>query len=148
MTRDEAEARYGKIAGGWAQEVKWCSKLPVPVELEWINTATGHRISSIYCNEDLHTPLSRALQQIIDWGIQDQLKTLDGCYNIRDVRGLPGKLSAHAYALAIDINAATNRLNTPGDISKELAQCFLDQGFKWGKDFTRMDPMHFSLLGW
>jgi hypothetical protein len=60
---------------------------------------------------------------------------------------MPGSISAHSYAIAIDINASTNEIGTDGDMSNELALCFTSSGLTWGKDFHRKDPMHFS-LGW
>lgn len=151
LSLTEAEARYGAINNGiWGGESKWCSLLEVPLELagSWINSATGGPTNHIYCNKDLQPALLIALRNVIDRGLRDQLKTFDGCFKIRDVRGIPGQLSAHAYAGALDVNAATNRLGTPGDISDELAACFIEAGFTWGKRFRRQDPMHFSFLGW
>lgn len=147
------EARYGLVQNGvWYAESKWCSLWLIPIDLSfpfehWINSATGLPVRRIYCNKDIQPGLERALRNIVKRGLQGQLLTFDGCYVVRDIRGIPGHLSAHSYACAIDINAATNRLNTPGDMSDELGACFTDAGFTWGKTFHRQDPMHMSWLG-
>lgn len=150
MSLVQARARYGAINNGvWGDESKWCSLIEIPAGLEsWINTLTGKPVAHVYCNNDMAPALLKALGLVISRGLASQLKTFDGCFMIRDVRAIPNQLSAHAYAGAIDLNASTNHLGTPGDISDELASCFTECGFIWGKRFKRCDPMHFSYLGW
>lgn len=145
LSLDECLRRYGTPKDGvWAEEAKHCTFL-IPVDgLGWTNTATGKPVEHIYCNNDMALPLHRALENIVTRGLWYQLFTFDGCLMIRDVRGVPGQISTHALALAIDINAATNKLGTPGDMSPELAKCFTDEGFTHGRSFKRQDPMHFS----
>ena len=148
MTLDEAVARYGAIVDGkWANEALFCVLMPIPDSIAetWINTASGLPTHHVYCNRDMAEALGKALSLTEERGLILQLKTFDGCLMIRDVRGHPGSPSCHSYGCAIDINAVTNRLGTPGDISDELAACFIENGFTWGKHFHRQDPMHFSL---
>lgn len=142
----DAILKYGQITSGvWANEVMWCSPILVPPEILWTNAATGKRAEKVYCNHDIAAELEQAFRNVIDRGLTSEMKTFDGCYMIRDVRGEPGKPSTHSYACAIDINAATNKLGTPGDMSLALAACFIDAGFTHGRTFKRQDPMHFSL---
>lgn len=146
----DAAARYGPVIGGkWAREGEFCRILKIPqrVSRVWKNRLTGKPTERIYCNRDLHDPLTWALEMLVERDLLDELKTFDGCYNIRDVRGIDGKPSAHSYAIAIDLNAASNPLGSHGTLSPEFVECFTDQGFVWGGDFPRRDPMHFS-LGW
>lgn len=143
----DARIRYGEIVDGkWADEGKWCASVTIPDEiaLNWINKASGWPTKRIYCNKDVAAALLVALGNVASRGLTSQLKTFDGCFMVRSVRGLPGSPSTHSYALAIDMNVATNQLGTPGDLSDELAQCFIDAGFTWGKTFHRQDPQHFS----
>lgn len=145
LSYEEAQDRYGAIRGAiWQQEPEWCVLADVPLEIKMINTATGKVAGYIYCNKDMAAPLVRAFHNVVERGLCDQLKTFDGCYNIRFIRGQTGTLSTHSYALAVDFNAATNMLGTNGDMSDELAECFTDEGFTWGKEFSRKDPMHFQ----
>jgi hypothetical protein len=154
MSLTQAVARYGGISNGfWGNEAQWCSLLEIPEDIApalsgWINTATGKPVVHIYSNKDIQPMLLAALRAVVAQGLAGELKTFEGCFMIRDVRGIPGQVSAHAYACAIDLNAATNRLGTPGDMTDALAKCFRDQGFFWGKYFRRQDPMHMSALGW
>jgi len=98
----------------------------------------------IYCNKDLVVPLEKAFRNIIDRGLQKELKTWDGCFNIRNKRGL-SSLSLHSWAIAIDINAAWNGLGKVPTMSRELVACFTEAGFDWGGTWARLDGMHFQL---
>jgi len=146
LTQEDAIARYGKIVEGkWADEGKWCSLLEIPADLAvWINTATGKPATRIYCNKDIQAPLIRALYALKRKNLLLELKTFDGCFMIRDVRGVPGKLSCHAYALAVDLNAKENGLGEEPKLSADFVTCFLLEGFNWGGVFDRKDGMHFS----
>lgn len=150
MTFEDAEERYGKVdlmTRTWAGEAKWMKFVNVPEELafpNWINIATGERVKRFYCNRDMAPALIAALYLIHGRGLQDELKTYDGCLNFRVVRGTIGVLSTHAYGLAIDINARENPLGGPNKLSEGLVKCFTDAGFTWGGKFKRIDSQHFS----
>lgn len=98
----------------------------------------------IYCNNDLWMPLLKALENVIIRRLSDQIKTWDGCFNIRRKRGATS-MSLHSWGIAIDINAAWNRFGQKPTMSKELVQCFKDAGFDWGGDWSIPDGMHFQL---
>lgn len=99
----------------------------------------------IYCNKRMVPALTKAFQNIRTRGLEDEVKTWEGCFNIRKKRGL-GSMSLHSWGLAIDINAAWNRLGTDGTMSPALVKCFTDAGLEWGGHWTgRKDPMHFQL---
>jgi hypothetical protein len=151
LTLEEAEIRYGKIENFlWQEEARHCQYVQIPKDISenWINSATGKSVNKIYCNRDMSGALLEGLQNVRDRKLIHELETFDGCLNIRDVRGAPGKVSTHAYALSLDINAATNRLGTKGNISSGLVSCFKDAGFIWGGEFERLDPMHFQYAKW
>jgi hypothetical protein len=150
MTLEEAVAKYGTIIDGhWANAANFSSILNIPPEIaeNWINSVSSAPTLKIYCNKDIQEALLKALQNIRDRGLLAELKTFDGCSCVRDIRGEPGKPSAHSYGLAVDINAATNQLGTRGDMVPQIIECFTQCGFVWGGNFTRSDPMHFS-WGW
>jgi len=112
----------------------------VPTELE-----IGVIPKKIYCNKIMVEPLKKAFENLVKTGRVNELKTWDGCFNVRLKRGL-SSYSLHAWAIAIDINAAWNGLNVKPVLSKELVDCFKDAGFDWGGDWTgRVDGMHFQL---
>lgn len=124
-----------------AFESKWMVLWDVPADINKELPCVPNRI---YCNKDLVVPLEKAFRNIIDRGLQSQLKTWDGCFNIRNKRNL-STLSLHSWAIAIDSNAAWNGLGKTPTMSKELVLCFTDAGFDWGGNWKRLDGMHFQL---
>ena len=98
----------------------------------------------IYCNKDMVKPLAAALQALIATGHVKELKTWDGCFNIRKKRGL-GSMSLHSWGIAVDLNAFENGLNMKPKLSAGFVKCFTDNGFEWGGTWKRKDGMHFQL---
>ena len=100
----------------------------------------------VYCNKDMVQPLATAFLNIITRGLVDQLKTWDGCFNIRKKRGTVSP-SLHSWGLAIDINAAWNGFGKKPTMSPDMVKCFTDAGFDWGGTWSKPDGMHFQLRG-
>lgn len=99
----------------------------------------------LYCNRDLIVPLSQAFTNLLARGKASELKTWDGCFNIRKKRGL-SSMSLHSWGIAIDVNAAWNGLGKTPTLSPEFVKCFTDAGFEWGGTWiSRPDGMHFQL---
>lgn len=111
----------------------------VPVNLE-----IGVIPKRIYCNRDMIAPLTQAFTNLITRGHVHELKTWDGCFNIRKKRGL-SSMSLHSWGIAIDVNAAWNALGKEPTLSAGFVKCFTDAGFDWGGTWTRKDGMHFEL---
>lgn len=111
----------------------------IPVHLE-----VGIIPKKLYCNKDMVEPLSKAIKNLIDTGKIAELRTWDGCFNIRKKRGL-SSMSLHSWGIAIDVNAAWNGLGKTPTLSAEFVKCFTDAGFEWGGTWTRKDGMHFQL---
>lgn len=111
----------------------------VPVELE-----IGVIPKRLYCNKDIVSPLSHAFQNLINRGLVSELKTFDGCFNIRKQRGAQSQ-SLHSWGVAIDVNAAWNGLGKQPVLTPGFVACFTDAGFDWGGTWKRLDGMHFQL---
>jgi hypothetical protein len=111
----------------------------VPTELE-----IGVIPKRIYCNKDLVKPLTEAFKNLINRGFLSELKTWDGCFNIRKMRGLQ-YMSLHSWGVAVDVNAFENGLNKEPKLSPGFVKCFTDAGFDWGGTWQRKDGMHFQL---
>jgi hypothetical protein len=134
VTSQQALKKYGDPAKE-SNMVLW----DVPTELE-----IGVIPKRLYCNKDLISPLSLAFKNLITRGFVNELKTWDGCFNIRKKRGL-SSMSLHSWGIAIDVNAAWNGLNKIPTLSAGFVKCFTDAGFDWGGTWTRKDGMHFQL---
>ena len=98
----------------------------------------------IYCNRDMQPALAQAIVNLIVRNQVQNLKTWDGCFHIRPVRG-GSSASLHSWGLAVDMNASWNGLGTEGNMTPEFVKCWTDAGFTWGGTFSRKDPMHFEL---
>lgn len=111
----------------------------VPTELE-----IGVIPKRIYCNEDIIEPLEKAFRNLISTGHIKELRTWDGCFCIRNVRGRTS-MSLHSWGIAIDLNAAWNGLGKRPTLTPGFVKCFTDAGFDWGGVWNRPDGMHFQL---
>ena len=115
----------------------------------------------IYCNKQMALPLEIAFLNVIEAGVENEIRTWDGCFQVRPIRGYEklfhalyakGSVenamkytSVHSWGFGIDINAAWNGLGKKSTMSKELVECFTDVDFDWGGTWTRPDGMHFQL---
>lgn len=145
LTSAQCIAKYGEPS----PKSKWLTLWDVPADLE-----IGLIPKRIYCNKDLIAPLRKAFRNLIDTGKVAEIKTFDGCFNIRKKRGL-SSWSLHSFGVALDFNAFANPLGltveqikakglTP--FSEKFLQCFRDAGMDCGGDWmTRPDRMHFQL---
>ena len=134
ITPKDCLAKYG-VPEKYTNMVLW----DVPSELE-----IGAIPKRLYCNKDLIAPLTQAFRNLIERGYVSELKTFDGCFNIRKQRGATSK-SIHSWGLAIDVNAAWNQLGKVPTLSAGFVKCFTDAGFDWGGVWKRKDGMHFQL---
>jgi hypothetical protein len=77
------------------------------------------------------------------------LKTFDGTFAPRVIRGTTRTLSAHALGIALDINVPWNALGRAPAAGSEgsvlrLIPIFERHGFAWGGSSTRPDGSHFE----
>ena len=149
MSAAKALQLYGKPGG--AQEAKYMLIWAVPPDVQ---AAFKHvRFSAlgtlgfptrIYCHRLLQPLLEVGLRNLMAKGLAHELKTWDGCYVVRNARGL-NQWSMHAWGLAFDINAATNRLGNKPSLSPAFVECFAGVGLTWGGTWKRADGMHFEV---
>lgn len=111
----------------------------VPDELE-----IGAIPKKIYCNVDMQKPLEKAFRNLIATGHIKELRTWDGCFNIRQKRGA-STASLHSWGIAVDLNAAWNGFGKTPTLSAGFVKCFTDAGFNWGGEWSKPDGMHFQL---
>lgn len=104
--------------------------------------------SRMYVNRMLVPVIDKALRLLVESTLHGEIKTFDGCWNIRPIRGtenLPKpRWSIHSFAMAFDLNAALNPLGGPTAWTDEFLNMMDDAGFTVGADFKREDGMHFQ----
>lgn len=98
----------------------------------------------IFVNKDLLPKLEAGLRNLMARNLTKEMKTWDGCFIIRQKRGL-SSLSLHSWALAFDVNAFENGLNKTPKLSAAFVKCFTDVGLEWGGTWSRKDGMHFQI---
>jgi hypothetical protein len=135
ITSDQCFVKYGQPDAANKCMVLW--DVPASIEI-------GVIPKRIYCNRDLVFPLQDAFVNLIQRGFVNELKTWDGCFNIRKKRGL-SSMSLHSWGLAVDVNAFENGLGKEPKLSPGFVKCFTDAGFTWGGVWKRKDGMHFQL---
>ncbi len=88
--------------------------------------------------------ISRVFAALKASGHLSQIKTYDGCFNIRKVRG-GAALSLHSWGLAVDVNAAEFPLGSHAHQPPELVAAFARENMLCGEAFRhRCDAMHFE----
>lgn len=129
---------------------KYCLVWNVQADFPWFPT------HSFLVNRDFKVALFSAFKTLEESGLHTEIKTFDGCYNDRSVRG-SSSISLHAWSCAIDLNAALNPMIpnaenlTPeqrlGKWSKAFVDTMINAGIFFGGNFHhRADSMHFALL--
>lgn len=97
-----------------------------------------------WCHRKCRESLESIFRAIVLGGHATKIRSFDGCYNHRPIRG-GSKLSMHSFGAAIDINAQLLPLGSSATVDPAIKRIFLDHGWEYGGDWTgRKDPMHFS----
>jgi hypothetical protein len=84
-------------------------------------------------------------------GLRPLIRTWEGSFVPRFIRGSATTLSNHAWGTAFDVNYAWNQLGhvpaLKGDVGsvRELVPRANQLGFYWGGHFSRSDGMHFEV---
>jgi hypothetical protein len=131
--------KYGEPDADY--QAKFCTIWNIKADFEWFPA------SRFLVNKDFMAMLVLAFQNITNANLQGEIKTFDGCYNNRMVRGAQ-TTSLHAWAAAIDLNASIEaRGQTTTHWTPDFLQIMKDAGIFWGGDFhTIVDNMHFAML--
>ena len=121
-----------------------------------INDAIPALPNKLYTNKLMPELLETAFNGLISKGLHKEIKTFDGCFNIRRMRG-SNNYSRHSWGMAIDMNAFENPFKKvpPGERAdyrkkyvkwtEQFLQVWRDSGFSCGADWnTVMDGMHFE----
>jgi len=100
--------------------------------------------TKIWCHELVAPELGRILKRIqaLEAVLNKPLiYSIDGCWVVRAMRR-GGKISTHAWGIAIDINAARNPMGAKSTQSQAMVEVFEDAGWEWGGRWRNPDPMH------
>ncbi len=132
----------GNLDPRWETDQLTRAALPFGIPLSW---DPGRSVTNILCHKKTATVFPAVFAEIEKQGHKDQVRTFGGCFNFRSKR-TSGKISTHAWGIAIDLNPDTNPQGRPGDMPLEIVKIFQGYGFTWGGDWSgnTRDPMHFQ----
>lgn len=111
----------------------------------------------MYVHYLLVSPLINTFTLLEKDDLLQELKTFDGCWSVRNIRGYNHILSIHSWALAVDFNAKDNPLGYSREKAIEIGltpftEAFQDvwrkSGWVCGIDFNRKDGMHYQWTKW
>jgi hypothetical protein len=160
LSSAELESRFGPLP--WSPvdgddsaitiDPTWAAVHLVPVDVPQLRDVPGAHGGRVTFHKDAAERLKSFFAAVEAAGLLDRLKSFDGSFAPRRVRGRTS-VSRHAYAVAFDINASSNplggppaALGEPGCVL-ELVPIAAAHGFAWGGNFKggRPDPMHFEV---
>ena len=134
----ENNPEHIKVESGWRKKNIVGITVPQTKRKLWFHVKVANQFKA-------------AFEEISHLGLSHYIKTFNGSYVPRFIRGSRSKLSNHSYGTAIDINAKWNRLgeipaaHKPGTV-RELVPVFLKHGIYWGGYFRHPDGMHFEVF--
>lgn len=140
----EVKSIFGDpLETGWSNaNLGFCEVAPT---LKVFPIKKGSTVRGFYCHKLLISVFQRVFEDIVLSGLTDEIKSFDGCFNIRKIRGSSTTMSLHSWAIAIDLNYKGNELGNPQpDMDPRIIDIFEKNGFYWGGNFKRRDGMHFE----
>lgn len=142
-TQAQMIAKFGNpYPNSLAFERKWMESWDIPLE---INLAIPPLPNKMYVNHLLISPLEDTFRELIASGYHKEIKTYDGCFNVRTKRGSSG-ISMHAWGFAVDLNAAWNPFRGKVTWSKGFLDVWRNNNWECGADWSpaSKDGMHFE----
>jgi hypothetical protein len=134
------------VPGGYTPPTKIIT-LPFPIYFE------GRPVLKLAPHEKCANSLLRVFERLSEVYPTEELRknagitTYDGLYNPRRMRG-GSSWSMHSWAIAIDLNADQNGLNTSwptkATMPLEVMECFAKEGWTSAGAFWGNDAMHFQ----
>jgi len=114
---------------------------------EHIATVTLPVLGRVSCNKRLIPQLRGAMEAVVADGLASTIHSYAGCFSARFVLASPtATISHHAWGIAFDVNADTNRFGSPPAQDPRLVQLLARWGFTWGGTWIVPDGMHFEYL--
>ena len=102
-------------------------------------------LGRVTCHRALLPQLRSALTEIRRKGLGHLVEGYGGCYGPRFISRDPnGRLSHHAWGIAVDINPASNPFGAEPNLSGRLVTIMESHGFTWGGRWLIPDGMHFE----
>lgn len=121
----------------------WVSPDPAWVERN-IREARVPVLGVMKCNAKILPAVAGAMRELERAGLAGLVRERASCYSPRMQVGDGRLLSRHAYGIAVDINASSNRYGEPPAQDPRLVEVMRRWGFAWGGVWLVPDGMHFE----
>ncbi|HYZ46044.1 MAG TPA: M15 family metallopeptidase [Actinomycetota bacterium] len=108
-------------------------------------------LGRVVCHRSLFPQLRQALREAVAKGFSYVVDTAEfgGCFSPRFINREPGgRLSHHAWGIAVDLNVSENAFGTKADQDARLVNTMERWGFTWGGRWIVPDGMHFEWNRW
>lgn len=132
----------------WREHILSPAAVPFPRPVQLFGAESGAPATRVYVHRLLFESLVSIFTDLVAVDAWRHIISFDGCYSFRERRGVPGKLSLHSWAAALDFNAERYPLGVEADPQdayvREVVPVFVKHGWTWGGAFSRPDPMHFE----
>lgn len=104
-------------------------------------------LGRVSCSRKLLPQLRGAMDALVAQGLESTITSVAGCFSSRFALGSPSaSISRHAWGIAVDVNADTNRFGMPPAQDPLLVDIMEQWGFTWGGDWIVPDGMHFEYV--
>jgi hypothetical protein len=137
--------------GEWAGRPQPGNTGYIDIDPSWVRehivTVTLPVLGRVSCNKRLIPQLRGAMQALVTDGLASTIHSFSGCFSSRFIlESASDSISHHAWGVAIDVNADTNRFGTPPAQDPRLVELMARWGFTWGGRWIVPDGMHFEYL--
>ena len=124
---------------GWQQ--RWMTLWAIKQEFPWFPK------EKLFLHKDFQPLLRNAFAALEKAGLHTEIKSCEGTFNIRRVRGSYSQLSVHSWGAAIDLNAKENPMGSVGKWSPKFLLTMVENKVFCGQLWVgRKDPMHFAMV--
>ena len=127
----------------------------IAIEPHWLHQNIREErvplLGRVTCHRALFPQLREALREAAarGFGYVVDARQFGGCFNPRFINRDPGgRLSHHAWGMAVDLNVAENAYGTKADQDQRLVETMERWGFTWGGRWIVPDGMHFEWNRW
>ena len=120
--------RYGDPRQcGW--ENKWITTWHIQERFPWFP------VKNIEIHKHFKTMLENAFTDLVLYDLYKEIKTFEGCFKLRNVKGSNTVLSLHAWGAAIDLNGKENPHGAVGRWSEAFIHIMSANGIFCGQNW-------------
>ena len=114
----------GSLDPRWQADFLTSVDLPFSLPLAW---DLSLRVNRMTCHQRMVEVFASVFDLLQARGLESKIVSFGGCFAFRQQR-TGAKLSTHSWGIAIDLNTATNRQGSAGDMDADIIEVFRGTG--------------------